>query len=299
MGSLTLHPLQDPILLLRGSVFTRGGGVAGALASGTDGGRLEGSCVLIAGTGTIALGVQVGGRQVRAAGWGPLLGDRGSGCVLAACRPRAEREWTWWWKVTRGMRDTGSTSRRGRSRHRRRVRTAEDPPPSCCLLSSATCNSPRLTTSSAGASPAPAILGSAATTASRTAHCLLARLPLNPCGAAGLWGVGRTGRRAGRMWQPWRLWCASRRPAATPRHFASSTVREGPRPSLDLTRCRKVTDERMPTSCAHVLQPLGRSKWIGKQRQLRAPSGPNREPRSQNVKLIGCCFERETVVELP
>lgn len=52
-----------------------------ALAAGT-GGALAG-LVLIAGTGTIALGYAPdgSGRRARAAGWGPTLGDRGGGCV--------------------------------------------------------------------------------------------------------------------------------------------------------------------------------------------------------------------------
>jgi hypothetical protein len=46
-----------------------------ALAAGT-GGVLEG-VVVISGTGTIALGIGIGGTRVRCQGWGPLLGDRG------------------------------------------------------------------------------------------------------------------------------------------------------------------------------------------------------------------------------
>lgn len=47
-----------------------------ALASGTLG-RLNGGCVLIAGTGSIAFGVSEHGQEARAAGVGPLLGDHG------------------------------------------------------------------------------------------------------------------------------------------------------------------------------------------------------------------------------
>ncbi|KAK3240879.1 hypothetical protein CYMTET_49311 [Cymbomonas tetramitiformis] len=54
----------------------------GALASGTQG-VLENAAVLISGTGTIALGVDSNGQQIRAAGWGPLLGDCGSGFDVA------------------------------------------------------------------------------------------------------------------------------------------------------------------------------------------------------------------------
>lgn len=46
-----------------------------ALASGTMG-KLHG-CVLIAGTGTIAYGFTEDGREARAAGAGPILGDWG------------------------------------------------------------------------------------------------------------------------------------------------------------------------------------------------------------------------------
>jgi N-acetylglucosamine kinase-like BadF-type ATPase len=52
-----------------------------ALASGTDG-DLYG-VVVISGTGTIAYGVDRTGQRRRAGGWGPLLGDRGSGYDLA------------------------------------------------------------------------------------------------------------------------------------------------------------------------------------------------------------------------
>ncbi|KAL5795456.1 hypothetical protein ACOSQ2_000276 [Xanthoceras sorbifolium] len=53
-----------------------------ALACGTMG-KLHG-CVLIAGTGTIAYGFTEDGREARAAGAGPILGDWGSGYGIAA-----------------------------------------------------------------------------------------------------------------------------------------------------------------------------------------------------------------------
>uniref|UniRef100_A0A0D6R1R6 N-acetyl-D-glucosamine kinase n=1 Tax=Araucaria cunninghamii TaxID=56994 RepID=A0A0D6R1R6_ARACU len=53
-----------------------------ALASGTAG-KLHG-CVLIAGTGTIAYGFTEDGREARAAGAGPILGDWGSGYGIAS-----------------------------------------------------------------------------------------------------------------------------------------------------------------------------------------------------------------------
>ena len=55
-------------------LYVRNDAVA-ALASGTMG-KLHG-CVLIAGTGTIAYGFTEDGREARAAGAGPVLGDWG------------------------------------------------------------------------------------------------------------------------------------------------------------------------------------------------------------------------------
>lgn len=55
-------------------LFVQNDSVA-ALASGTMG-KLHG-CVLIAGTGTIAYGYTEDGREARAAGAGPVLGDWG------------------------------------------------------------------------------------------------------------------------------------------------------------------------------------------------------------------------------
>ncbi|KAK4803351.1 hypothetical protein SAY86_001554 [Trapa natans] len=54
-----------------------------ALASGTLG-KLHG-CVLIAGTGTIAYGFTEDGREARAAGAGPTLGDWGRYMRLLFC----------------------------------------------------------------------------------------------------------------------------------------------------------------------------------------------------------------------
>ncbi|KAK1325606.1 hypothetical protein QJS10_CPA01g00561 [Acorus calamus] len=62
-------------------LFVQNDAVA-ALASGTLG-RLHG-CVLIAGTGTIAYGFTEDGREARAAGAGPVLGDWGSGYGIAS-----------------------------------------------------------------------------------------------------------------------------------------------------------------------------------------------------------------------
>eukprot|EP00008_Paramoeba_atlantica_P005498 CAMPEP_0201490958 /NCGR_PEP_ID=MMETSP0151_2-20130828/28079_1 /ASSEMBLY_ACC=CAM_ASM_000257 /TAXON_ID=200890 /ORGANISM="Paramoeba atlantica, Strain 621/1 / CCAP 1560/9" /LENGTH=319 /DNA_ID=CAMNT_0047877117 /DNA_START=14 /DNA_END=973 /DNA_ORIENTATION=+ len=53
-----------------------------ALVSGTDG-KLFG-VVVISGTGTIAVGYNEEGDSCRAGGWGPLLGDRGSGYDIGA-----------------------------------------------------------------------------------------------------------------------------------------------------------------------------------------------------------------------
>jgi hypothetical protein len=54
----------------------------GALAAGTDG-KLHG-IALISGTGTICVGVNVREEQIRASGWGPVLGDEGAGTSIAA-----------------------------------------------------------------------------------------------------------------------------------------------------------------------------------------------------------------------
>jgi hypothetical protein len=54
----------------------------GALAAGT-GGKLHGIAV-ISGTGTICVGVNVREEQIRASGWGPVLGDEGAGTSIAA-----------------------------------------------------------------------------------------------------------------------------------------------------------------------------------------------------------------------
>lgn len=62
-------------------LFVQNDAVA-ALASGTLG-KLHG-CVLIAGTGTISYGFTEDGREARAAGAGPILGDLGSGYGIAA-----------------------------------------------------------------------------------------------------------------------------------------------------------------------------------------------------------------------
>ncbi|KAL5977377.1 hypothetical protein ACLOJK_021723 [Asimina triloba] len=78
------HPTdQERILnwLSHVKLFVQNDAVA-ALASGTLG-RLHG-CVLIAGTGTIAYGFTEDGREARAAGAGPILGDWGSGYGIAA-----------------------------------------------------------------------------------------------------------------------------------------------------------------------------------------------------------------------
>ncbi|THU61837.1 hypothetical protein C4D60_Mb07t27470 [Musa balbisiana] len=69
------------IFPVRVKLFVENDAVA-ALASGTMG-KLHG-CVLIAGTGTIAYGFTEDGREARAAGAGPILGDWGSGYGIAA-----------------------------------------------------------------------------------------------------------------------------------------------------------------------------------------------------------------------
>ncbi|KAF3320560.1 N-acetyl-D-glucosamine kinase-like protein [Carex littledalei] len=83
------HPTDQKRLLdwLRGKfpshvkLYVENDAVA-ALASGTRG-KLHG-CVLIAGTGSIAYGINNKGREARAAGAGPILGDWGSGHGIAS-----------------------------------------------------------------------------------------------------------------------------------------------------------------------------------------------------------------------
>jgi N-acetylglucosamine kinase-like BadF-type ATPase len=58
----------------------------GALASGTGGDVKSGCMVLIAGTGTIAVGVARDGHRVRAAGWGPTFDDRGRVVTPGGCQ---------------------------------------------------------------------------------------------------------------------------------------------------------------------------------------------------------------------
>lgn len=67
-------------------LYVRNDAVA-ALASGTMG-KLHG-CVLIAGTGTIAYGFTEDGREARAAGAGPILGDWGRYVLVAVLHIRA------------------------------------------------------------------------------------------------------------------------------------------------------------------------------------------------------------------
>lgn len=59
---------------------------AAALAGGT---ALQPGIVIIAGTGSIAFGVDETGRRARAGGWGPLLDDEGSGYAVGRAALRA------------------------------------------------------------------------------------------------------------------------------------------------------------------------------------------------------------------
>jgi N-acetylglucosamine kinase-like BadF-type ATPase len=59
---------------------------AAALAGGT---ALAPGVVLVAGTGSVAFGVDASGRRARADGWGPLLGDDGSGYAIGRSVLRA------------------------------------------------------------------------------------------------------------------------------------------------------------------------------------------------------------------
>ncbi|CAI5497102.1 unnamed protein product, partial [Closterium sp. Naga37s-1] len=60
----------------------RGGGSGGAAAEGSVDGS-GGGVVVISGTGTIAYGIAADGREARASGGGPLLGDKGSGYAMS------------------------------------------------------------------------------------------------------------------------------------------------------------------------------------------------------------------------
>jgi N-acetylglucosamine kinase-like BadF-type ATPase len=59
---------------------------AAALAGGL---ALEPGIVIVAGTGSIAFGVDAAGRRARAGGWGPLLDDEGSGYAIGRAVLRA------------------------------------------------------------------------------------------------------------------------------------------------------------------------------------------------------------------
>lgn len=59
---------------------------AAALAGGT---ALQPGMVIIAGTGSIAFGIDRAGRRARAGGWGPLLDDEGSGYAIGRAALRA------------------------------------------------------------------------------------------------------------------------------------------------------------------------------------------------------------------
>ncbi len=59
---------------------------AAALAGGT---ALQPGIVIIAGTGSIAFGVDKTGRRARAGGWGPVLDDEGSGYAIGRAAMRA------------------------------------------------------------------------------------------------------------------------------------------------------------------------------------------------------------------
>ncbi|MGH2371920.1 MAG: N-acetylglucosamine kinase [bacterium] len=59
---------------------------AAALAGGT---ALQPGIVIIAGTGSVAFGIDEDGRRARAGGWGPLLDDEGSGYAIGRAALRA------------------------------------------------------------------------------------------------------------------------------------------------------------------------------------------------------------------
>jgi N-acetylglucosamine kinase-like BadF-type ATPase len=70
---------------LAGTVFVDHDAAA-ALAGGT---ALSPGIVLVAGTGSVAFGVDSVGRRARADGWGPMLGDDGSGYAIGRAVLRA------------------------------------------------------------------------------------------------------------------------------------------------------------------------------------------------------------------
>lgn len=73
--------LQPPVLAESTAVLVYNDAI-GALAAGTDG-KLRGIAI-ISGTGTICVGVNADELQIRASGWGPVLGDEGAGTSIAA-----------------------------------------------------------------------------------------------------------------------------------------------------------------------------------------------------------------------
>jgi N-acetylglucosamine kinase-like BadF-type ATPase len=87
---------DDPTVRLRLTQALRDAGLArhvsvdhdaaAALAGGT---ALEPGVVIVAGTGSVAFGIDANGRRGRAGGWGPLLDDEGSGYAVARAALRA------------------------------------------------------------------------------------------------------------------------------------------------------------------------------------------------------------------
>jgi len=78
-----LHVLTDAHLA---EAVTVDHDAAAALAGGN---ALQPGVVIIAGTGSVAFGVDAAGRRARAGGWGPLLDDEGSGYAIGRAVLRA------------------------------------------------------------------------------------------------------------------------------------------------------------------------------------------------------------------
>jgi len=73
---LTVESWVESFFMPKTKCFVYNDAVA-VLAGATDG--VLNGIALISGTGTICLGIDKEGKQIRAQGWGPLLGDEGSG----------------------------------------------------------------------------------------------------------------------------------------------------------------------------------------------------------------------------
>src|SRR6202050_2996787 len=105
-----------------------------ALAGATAG---EPGVVVIAGTGSIALGRNASGRTARAGGWGYLFGDEGGGFWIARQALRAALRWEEGWGVPSSLRARllDSTGKRNINDLLHRCYTTEFPRPRVASLS--------------------------------------------------------------------------------------------------------------------------------------------------------------------